>query len=493
MEFKVKTSYWAAGIPVVMLNKKAAKKLGVHPGERILIKTISKNSKEISTILDITKKNLNEDEIFVTEEIKKILSIKENQRVRIFISPTTDVISFIKKKLSGKRLTKEEVKEIISHIVSNSLSEPEISVFVSAMYKNGMSFEETTYLVEAILFSGKRMSFRNKYVVDKHSIGGIAGNRTTPIVVAICAAAGLIFPKTSSRAITSASGTADTIEVLSPVEFSIDQLKKIIKKVGAFLSWGGAVGMVPADSKIIQVEKKLKIDPEAQLLASIISKKLAAGSKYVLIDIPYGKKAKVSKLKAKRLERKFKKLGSYFNLKVSVVLTSAREPIGNGIGPALEIRDVLRVLKRERNLPKDLEKKGLFLAGEILEITKKSKKGEGKILAKKILDSGKAYKKFSEIIRAQGGKIKEIHLSKIKEDFFVKKEGKIKSIDNLEINLLARVAGCPIDKYAGVYLHHHVGEKVKKGEKILTIYAESKSRLEEAIKYYKEKKPVIIR
>jgi len=492
MEFKVKTSYWAAGTPVAMLNKKAAKRLGVHPGERIVIKTISRNSKEISTILDVVKKNLSEDEIFITEEIKKILSIEEGQRVRIFISPMTESISFIKKKLSGKKLKKEEIRKIISEIVDNSLSEPEISVFVSAMYENGMNFEETTYLVEAILSSGKKMSFREKYVVDKHSIGGIAGNRTTPVVVSICAATGLIFPKTSSRAITSAAGTADTIEVLSPVEFSMEQLKKIIKKVGAFLSWGGSLGMVPADSKIIQVEKILKIDPEAQLLASIISKKLAAGSKYVLIDVPYGKKAKVSKLKAKKLGRKFRKLGNYFNLKIKVVLTYAREPIGNGIGPALEIRDVLKVLKGERGLPKDLEEKCLFLAGEIFEMTEKTKKGDGKILAKEVLNSGKAYKKFGEIIRAQGGKIKEIHLSKIKEDFFAEKDGKIKSIDNLEINLLARVAGCPIDKYAGIYLHHHVGEKVKKGEKILTIYAESKSRLVEAIKYYKEKMPVKI-
>jgi len=492
MELKVKTSKWAAGIPVAMLNRKNAEALGVHAGDRINLKTFSKNPKELSTILDITWGNLKSKKIYVTDEIKKMLSLKEGERVQVSLSHVSESSAFVKKKLLGKKLTKREIRQIIVDVVNNSLSEAEIAVFVSGMYENGMTFEETTYLVEAILFSGKRMKFKEKYVVDKHCIGGIAGNRTTPVVVSICAAAGLIFPKTSSRAITSAAGTADCIEVLSPVEFSMEKLKKIVEKVGACLSWGGSVGMVPADSKIIQIEKMLKLDPPAQLLASIISKKLAAGSKYILIDIPYGKGAKVTKRKGKKLKKKFEKLAHFFKVHISVVLTSSNEPIGNGVGPAMEIKDVIKILKRDEDLPKDLEKKSIFLAGEILELTKKAKKGEGEEMARKVLESGKAYKKFEEIIKAQGGKVKEIIPSKIKKEIFSKNKGKIKSINNQEINYLARIAGCPLDKYAGVYLFHHVGERIKKGEKILTIYAESKPRLKEAIKYYDEKLPIKI-
>ena len=489
MELIIRDSNFSAGLPVAVISKRIAKHLGVHPGDRISLKTYSNNPKEVSTIVDISKRNSEKEEIFVTEEIKKILSARDGEKVEVGLSPSTQSLVFIKEKLMGRRLEKNEIRQIIKDVVNNVLSEAEISVFIAAMFSKGMVFEETKHLIDAILFSGNKMSFKNKFVVDKHCIGGIPGNRTTPIVVSICAAAGRIFPKTSSRAITSAAGTADCIEVLSPVEFSMEKLKKIVQKTNACLSWGGALGMAPADSKIIQIEKMLKIDPEAQLLASIMAKKLAAGSKYILIDIPYGNKAKVSKSRAKKLRKKFLNLGESFGIKIKVVLTSAREPIGNGIGPALEMRDILRVLRRDPNGPKDLEKKSLFLAAEILEMTG-TKKGEGEALARKILESGEAYKKFNEIIKAQGGKIKEIVPLKIKKDIFATKNGRIKKIDNKEINNLARVAGCPTSKYSGIYLYFHVGDKIQRAEKILTIYSESRTRLKEAINYFEEKKPI---
>lgn len=492
MQLKVRVSNWSTGLPVVMLNKKTAQKIGVHPGERVMLKTIGNNPSQMASILDTISIKVKEDEIAVSNDVKKSLSLKESQRVQVILSKNPESVDYIKQKLMGKELSKEKIKAIIKDVVNNTLSEPEVAVFVSAMYKNGMTFEETTHLIDAILFSGRTMKFRSKYVVDKHCIGGIAGNRTTPIVVSICAAAGLIFPKTSSRAITSAAGTADCIEVLANVEFSMAELEKIVKKTGACLTWGGSVGMVPADSKIIKVEKMLKLDPEAQLLASIMSKKLAAGSKYILIDIPYGKRAKVSKKRAKPLKRKFEKLGKHFGVVLKVVLTKANEPIGNGVGPALEIIDVMQVLNPEKDGPKDLEEKAIYLSSILLELTGKAKKGKGEKLAKEILDSGKAYKKFKEIIKAQKGKTTEPKLNSKSKDIFSIKKGKIKEIHNQKINYLARLAGCPMDKFSGVYLHHHVGDKVKKGDKLLTIYAQSSPRLNEAVKYYEEKKPIIL-
>ena len=493
MKLKIKASNWSAGLPVVMINKKTAEKIGVHTKERLFIQTTSKPQKEISAILDIVTYGLKENEINISLEVKKRLKVKAGEKIEVNFSRPPKSLEFIKEKLNNKILSEEKIKKIILDIVENRLSEAEIALFISAVYKNAMNFKEKISLIKAILSSGKTFSLKNKYIVDKHSIGGIPGNRTTPLVVAICAAAGLTMPKSSSRAITSAAGTADVIETIAKVEFSIDKVKEIVQKTNACMVWGGALGMVPADSKIISVEKQLKIDSEALLLSSIMAKKLAVSSKYILIDIPYGKNAKVSKQKALKLKEKFEELGKYFKLKLKVVLTKGHEPIGNGVGPVLELRDILDILDSDKQGPKDLEKKSLFLAGEIFELTKKVKKGKGYELAKKILDSGKAFDKFKEIIKAQGGKVRGLELSKHKKIIYSSKKGIVKEINNKKVNSLARVAGCPVDKYAGIYLHHHVGDKLNKGSRLITLYAESKSRLNEAFKFYKEKEIFNIR
>ena len=236
----------------------------------------------------------------------------------------------------------------------------------------------------------------------------------------------------------------------------------------------------------------LKIDQEAQLLASIMSKKLAMGSKYILIDIPYGPSAKVSKIKAKKLKKKFEDVGKYFKRKLKVVLTDGSQPIGSGIGPALELRDVIAVLDPKQQGPIDLEKKSVFLSGQLFEMTGKAKKGKGIALAEEMLRSGKAFEKFKEIIKEQNGSIKEIVPGKYTKNILASKSGKITEIDNKKINSLARASGCPADKYSGLYLYFNKDQRVKKKEKLLTIYAESASRLKEAIKYYNTAKPITI-
>jgi len=487
MDLKIKLLKWTAGIPVAMLKKETAEKIGLRAKDKVSIKTSS--GKEFSTILDIVKSGLiKKKEIAVSSEVKKILNLKRGQKVEIKISPVTKSLFYIKKKLNKKILSQKEIDKIIDDIVNNSLSEAEIALFVSAMYKHGMTFKETLFLTKAILKSGNKLNLKRERIVDKHSIGGVAGNRTTPLVVSICSAVGLTFPKTSSRAITSAAGTADVIETIAKVDFSMRKLKEIIKKTNACMVWGGSLGMVPADSKIIQVERMLKIDPKSQLLASIMSKKLAMGSNYILIDIPYGKSAKVSKQKAKELGREFIKLGKYFKIKIKIVLTDGSQPIGNGIGPALELKDILDILNPKKQGPKDLQKKAIFLSSKIIEMTGKAKNKKSIEMAEKTLSSGKAFEKFKQIIKAQKGSLKKIILSKIKKNILAKKSGKIYEIDNKKINSLARVAGCPGDKFAGLYLYVHKRDKVKKGDKILTIYAESQSRLKEAFNFYKKTK-----
>jgi putative thymidine phosphorylase len=491
MELKVRLLKWSAGIPVAMIHLKTAELIGIHEHDRVSIERLSSNNnEEFSTTVDIVEKIIEEDEIGISSEIKESFNLRDGQKVDVNLADSPKSLDYIRKKIDNKELSKEEINEIIKDIVNNSLSDPEVAMFVSGMYENKMNFRETVDLIESFVESGEKLSFKGKYVVDKHCIGGIPGNRTTPIVVSICAAAGLIFPKTSSKAITSAAGTADVINAIAKIDFSKEELNKIIKKTGGFMIWGGSLELVPADSKIIRIEKMLKIDPRDQLIASILSKKLAVGSKYILIDIPYGKNAKVNKKNALKLKKSFERFGKYFKLKLRVVLTKGGEPIGNGVGPFLELVDIIKVLNPVEKGPEDLEKKSIFLAGQILEMTNKAKKGEGARMAEKILYSGKAFDKFIQIIKAQEGSIKKIEFGRFKKDILSKNKGEISEIDNIKINQLARVAGCPMDKSSGLYIYFHVGHKIKRGDKLLTIYAESKARLNEAIRYYNKQKPI---
>ncbi len=493
MKLRVKFLKWSAGVPVAMLNEKTANNLGARVKERVSIETLGEKPKKLFTIVDTVKSLVKPGEIAVSSELRERLDLKKKQEVEVGIASIPGSVRYIQKKLNKKSLSQKELNSIIRDITNNSLSELEISLFISAMYKNGMTMKETISLINAILKTGNSLNLKDKIIVDKHSIGGIPGNRTTPLVVSICAAAGLTFPRTSSRAITSAAGTADVIETIAKIEFSAKELEKIMEKANACLVWGGGLGLVPADSKIIHVEKLLKIDPEAQLLASIMSKKLAVGSTHILIDIPYGEGAKVTKSQAISLKRKFESLGRHFKKKLKCILTDGKEPIGNGIGPALEFRDIINILDPRMEGPRDLENKALLMSGQILEMAGKAKKGKGTPMAMDLLDSGKASKKFNEIIKAQGGALDRIPTAKYKYEAFLKKPGEIIGIDNKSINLLARIAGCPSDKAAGLYLHHHVGEELRGKQKILTIYTDSKPRLKEAIKFLKESRPIEVK
>jgi len=479
MKLKVKHSGWSAGRPVAILNEDTARKLCVKVNDRLLVRS---SSSRIIAILDISSKIVGRNEIILSSEAINYMNLKKEGFVKVDIAKNPQIIQIIQKKFIHKKLAEKEIFTIIKAIVDNALTETEIAFFISAIYESGMDLNEIAWMTKAMVKTGNILHFKSKKIVDKHSIGGISGNRTSPIIVPICASAGLVFPKTSSRAITSAAGTADVVETICKVDFSAKEIEKIVRKTGACLVWGGSLGFAPADDKLIRVESQINIDPEPNLLASILAKKIAIGSKFILIDIPYGKSAKVDKKQAVHLKNQFESLGRIFKLHIKCELTKGEEPIGNGIGPVLEMRDIIDVLNN--NGPLDLKNKSLFLAGQIFELTGKTKKGKGQQLAKEILESGKALKKFNEIVVAQRGDVKKINslLSLAKFSFEVKspKSGNITEIDNKKINLLARIAGSPNDKKAGVYIFKHIGDEIKKGEKILTIYSQSRKRLQDA-------------
>ncbi len=490
MKLKIKILKFLAGRPVCMIHEKTAKEMSLHIENRVVIK---KRKKRINSIVNTISNIIKPNEIAVSNAVIKHLKLRKGDIVDVEITEPPKSINLIKKKLKGKTLKKNEIKEIIQDISKNALREAEIAFFITALNSKGMSLTETKYLINAMVKSGKKLKLRGK-IVDKHSIGGVAGNRTTPIVVSICSSAGLIMPKTSSRAITTAAATVDVMETITKVDFTIKQIKQIISKTNACMVWGGALGLAPADDKIIKVEKIVKVDSDAQLLASILSKKISVDSEYILIDIPYGKSAKVNKRRAEKLKANFLSLGKKFKLKIQVVLTDGKEPIGNSVGPVLEIIDILKILKNKQDAPKDLKEKSIMLAGKLFELSEKTQKGKGKKLATEILESGKAFEKFKQIIKAQKGEINEakLKLGKYTHIIYTKSNRKIKSYDNKLINSLARFAGCPEDKPAGIYFHKKANQKISKGDKIMTIYTTSKEKLKHAIKFYNKNKKLIV-
>jgi len=330
--------------------------------------------------------------------------------------------------------------------------------------------------------AGTQLTWDKPIVVDKHCIGGIPGNRTSMIVVPIVAAHGLTIPKTSSRAITSPAGTADTMEMLARVDLGVEQMKEVVRACHGCLVWGGHVNLSPADDILISVERPLSVDTREQMVASIMSKKLAAGSTHLLIDLPVGPAAKLtSAMEAMRLRKLFEFVGDHFGISVEVVTTDGRQPIGRGIGPLLEAQDVMAVLANDAGAPADLREKSLRLAAHLLEYDPDVRGGTGYLRARDLLDSGAALNQMQKIIEAQGPSICRSELGTLTADVPAPNDGAVSGIDCLHLNRLARTAGAPIDKGAGIKIFKKLGDRVEKGEPLYRIYAFDHSEYDLAV------------
>ena len=490
MRFKAKLLNIESGGPLVaVLNPKTVKEFDLGPSDRVRVMSEQRYSVAIAD----SSSTIKENEIGIFEELADVLHIEEGLPLTVIPEEKPNSIQSIKKKLDGAALTKDEIFELITDIVDNRLTASEISAFVSAVYTKGMTMEETEHLTRAIAETGELLKLGVKPVMDLHSIGGVPGNRTTMIVIPIVAAAGLYIPKTASRAITAPAGTADTMEVLAPVSLSIGEIKEIVLAHKGCIVWGGSLDMAPADDIIVDVERPLLLDPTSMLLASILAKKHAAGATDLLLEIPFGPGTKSTRQRANELEKKFILLGSKLGINTKVVKTDGSQPIGNGIGPVLECRDVLRVLENNKNAPNDLKNRSLYFAGLLLEMGKKAGRGKGMSAAKTILESGKALEKMKEIIKAQGGNpsvsSEKIETGKYDETVYADITGTVQKIDNDIMKKTGRHLGAPHDKSAGIYLWVKVGDKVKEGDKLFTIYAESGRRLSEGLSYAESNNP----
>ena len=413
------------------------------------------------------------------------------------MAPLASSLSCIQKKLIGHHLSYSEIHSIIYDIVHYHLDDIQIAFFVaSAFMKNGFSNEEIYYMTKAMAETGDMLHW-DGVVADKHSIGGVPGNRTTPIVVSIISSLGIRIPKTSSRAITSEAGTADVIETVSSVEFNTEKIKEIVDKTNACLVWGGALKLAPADDRILKVSYELGIEPYSKIVTSIMAKKVAMGATHLVIDIPIGPGLKIHKMEdALGMKKIFEYLAKKFNIKLYVVIEKIEGPVGRGIGPALEIRDILRVLSQSDNRPLDLEKRAIKLAGALLELTGKVSKGQGINIALAQLKNGEALAQFRKIISAQGGdgnlSESSIKIGEYQSEFKSERKGIIKSIDNLSLIRLVRLLGSPVTKEGGIYLNKIKNEQVAAGETLFTLYTTSEQRLALAVKELEKNQPYLI-
>ena len=437
----------------------------------------------IATLYQVTGDLVGHDEAILSEPAWQRLALSEGDRIAVAHPAPLDSLSHVRGRIYGRHLSESALHAIIRDIVDGKYSDIHLSAFLTACSARPLDHGEILSLTHAMVDVGERLKWPAGVVADKHSVGGLPGNRTTPILVAIVASLGLIIPKTSSRAITSPAGTADTMETLAPVELDTTAIRRVVEREGGCVVWGGAVKLSPADDILIRVERALDLDTEGQMIASVLSKKIAAGSTHLVIDLPIGPTAKVrTSEEADALSAGLATIGETFGLRIKVVPSDGVQPIGHGIGPALEARDVLAVLKCEPDAPQDLRQKAIALAGALIELTDTAAPGQGAAVAAQALDSGRAWAKFQRICEAQGG-MRTPPISQQQRPILAERSGHVHAIDNRRIARLAKLAGAPNSKAAGVDLHVRVGDIVQSRQPLCTIHADSPGEVAYALDY----------
>jgi thymidine phosphorylase len=440
--------------------------------------TVRANGMAISAVLNVVDDSaiVAPGELGLSEDAFSRLDVAAGHAARV--SPAEPPVSLpaLHRKIAGERLSRDDLHAIIQDVAQARYSKIELAAFVVATNGYDLERDEVLYLTEAMIAAGRQLDWqravRGGPVVDKHCIGGIPGNRTSMLVVPIVTAHGMLCPKTSSRAITSPAGTADTMEMLAEVELPFERLQQIVRDTNGCLAWGGRAELSPADDILISVERPLGIDSPGQMVASILSKKIAAGSTHLVLDIPVGPTAKVRSMPAaQRLRKLFEYVAGLLNLHLDVMITDGSQPIGDGIGPVLEARDVMRVLRNDPAAPADLREKSLRLAGRVIEFDPDVRGGDGWRIARDILESGRALAQMEAIIDAQGRRATMPALGELTHEVLAASAGSVAAIDNLRLARIARLAGAPQVGGAGVDLLRKVGDTVAAGQPLYRIHA----------------------
>lgn len=453
---------------------------------------IALGGRSIIATLNVVHSDLfSEGEGSLSESAWRALGAEPGDRIAVSHPAPVESLGHVRGKVYGKALDDSAMLEIVRDIVAGRYSDLQLSAFITACAGNHLDAAETVALTRAMIAVGERIQWPAGQVMDKHCVGGLPGNRTTPIVVGIVAAQGLVIPKTSSRAITSPAGTADVMETLAPVDLDIAGVRRVVEREGGCVVWGGAAGLSPADDILVRVERPLELDSEGQLVASVLSKKAAAGSTHVVVDMPVGPTAKVrSAAAADFLRGRLEEVGRAVGLSVRVVVTDGTQPVGRGIGPALEARDVLAVLRGEAGAPADLRERAIRLAGLILELSQSAPRGVGAQQAELLLESGQAWRKFGAICEAQGG-MRSPPRARHTQPVSAQRAGRVVAIDNRRLARAAKLAGAPKAPASGVEFLAPLGTVVEKGQPLFVLHADAHGELHYAEDYVRGQADIV--
>jgi len=475
----------AGGHRTVFMNEQMLKDMDLSPLDRVEISSVTDMGRKV--IASIHPFVHGQDKVGLSKETADDLGVQVEGFISIKAADRPDSLSIIKDRMGGMELTGESMMSVVGDILDDTLSHLEVGQLLGSFYRSDLSMAELYGLTKYLSESGDTYDWGGGLVAGKGDTFPVPGNGTTPIIVAIVASLGVKMPCLDMRALQTPSSSVDTMEVMSRVDLDLPSIRKVVEARKGCIALSDDLYLAPAEKKLRAMRAASGTDPESVITASLVARNLSLGCRYLIVDMPIGMETRYSSIGlANQLSQRLTKLAARFGLRTAVELTYGDEPIGNGIGPALEARDVLKVLMNRPDAPVDLMEASLLLTGKLIDLMGQElfgadhRPGDGIEIAKEKLRSGTALGSFKGMIEAQGGnpdtRPENITVSPFLVEIRSLKEGQLVDYDTRVVNKIARIAGAPQFKGSGIEFYRKARDMVRRNELLLNVHAASEER-----------------